>query len=316
MSSLPLIIVNPASAGGHTRRSWASTASDLGTHFGAFNCEFTNKRGDARRIALREALGGRRLIVACGGDGTISDVANGILESDREVALGILPSGTGGDFRRTLGISTRTAEAARVLKCGRTKLMDVGRITYLNHEGVEESRYFLGVASFGLSGEVIERVKANRPGWLPKGSANWLSGKLLYAVAMLQTTISSEHTEVWVQLDERTERRLKLANLCVANARYFGGGMKIAPEAKMNDGQFDVITIGDLSATKILANAYKLYAGTHLGIEHVYQSSAKRVTARPVEKNLRVAIEVDGELPGHLPASCEILPGALRVRCP
>jgi diacylglycerol kinase (ATP) len=308
MTSLPLIIVNPSSARGATGDAWPGMAADLATHFGAFNCAFTKKRGDAAKLAARGASEGRRLIVACGGDGTISEAANGILQSGADMSLGILPSGTGGDFQKSLNIPSRVADAARALRDGRTRRMDVGRITYVNHSGEQESRYFLGVASFGMSGEVIRRVKQR--------DSKWLSGKASYALSMLQTTLAAQSTSVMIQLDERRERRLTVANLCIANARYFGGGMKIAPEAKLNDGQFDIITIGDLSALKILANAHQLYLGTHLGMQHVHHSQAKRVTARPAMKDEKIALEVDGELPGHLPASFEILPRALRVRCP
>jgi diacylglycerol kinase (ATP) len=316
MTSLPLIIVNPASAGSSTHSSWPAMASDLATHFGAFNCVFTERPGDGRRLAELGAKEGRHLIIACGGDGTISEVANGILESGCDVELGILPSGTGGDFRRTLNIPARAADAARVLRNGRTRRIDVGRATYLNHEGAEESRYFLGVASLGMSTDIIERVKASSSRWLPAARSGWLGGKLSFAVATAQTTLASPKTTVVVQLDDGREHRLSVSNLCVANARYFGGGMKVAPEAKLDDGQFDVVTINDLSALKILTNAHKLYRGTHLEMEEVYQSRAKVVAARAARKDKEVAIEIDGELAGRLPATFKILPKALRVRCP
>jgi diacylglycerol kinase (ATP) len=312
--SLPLVIVNPASARNATRDSWSSMASDLRTHFGPFNPVFTERPGDGRRLALRGAQEGRRLIIACGGDGTISEVANGIMESGEPVELGVLPSGTGGDFRRTLGISSRTADAARVLRTGRTRLMDVGRVSYQNHDGETEARYFLGVASFGMSSEVIERVKESGQGWLPGTLAGWLSGRISFAVATLQTTLWSNNTIVRLQLDGGTERRLTVANLCVANAKYFGGGMKIAPDARLNDGRFDIITIGDLDAMQILGNAPRLYFGKHLSMQQVHHTLARRLTARPAVDDEKVAIEIDGELPGRLPATFEILPGALRVR--
>ena len=111
MSYLPLVIVNPASARNSTRDAWPKIASDLRTHFGPFQCAFTEGPGDGRRLAARAAREGRRLIIACGGDGTAGEVANGILEAGNECELGLLPSGTGGDFRRTLGIPRRTADA-------------------------------------------------------------------------------------------------------------------------------------------------------------------------------------------------------------
>jgi diacylglycerol kinase (ATP) len=318
MQTLPLVIVNPASARGATAHEWPALAHALATHFGPFNCAFTTRAGEGRAIAEREARAGRSLLIACGGDGTISEVANGILQAGtRGTELGILPSGTGGDFRRTLRIPARAVDAAHALRAGRTRAIDVGRVTYINHTGETESRFFLGVSSCGLSSKVIERVKKERDGWLPVRRSRMLGGgKISFAVATLQTTLSSENTTLRIRLDERPERRLTVANFCVANARYFGGGMKIAPDAKINDGRFDCIVIGDLSALDILSNGYKLYTGTHLNLRKVYQAHARRVTVHPAKNNDHVALEVDGELPGHLPATFEIMPKALRVRCP
>jgi YegS/Rv2252/BmrU family lipid kinase len=316
MSLLPLVIVNPASARGATESVWPAMASDLRTHFGPFNCVFTEGTGEGRRLAAVGARGGRRLIIACGGDGTISEVANGILESGAEAELGILPSGTGGDFRRSLNLPTKTAAAARVLRRGRTRRMDVGRVTYLNHAGAEESRYFLGVASFGMSPAIIERVKTESAGWLQSGPLRRMGGKLSFAIATLRTTLDTQATTVRVQLDEEPELRLTVRNLCVANSRYFGGGMKIAPEALLDDGRFDVISIGDMDALAVITNAPKLYLGKHLDMLQVQHGRAQRIVARPARLDERVAIEVDGELPGRLPATFEILPAALNVRCP
>ncbi len=314
--NLPLVIINPASASGATGDAWAGIASELRTHFGAFNRAFTEGPGHASEIAAEAARKGVKLIVACGGDGTISEVANGILDSGRDVELGIVPSGTGGDFRRTLGIPNRSRDAARILRTGRTYQIDVGRITFAKENGIEESRYFLGVASFGMSAEVIERVKQGEPEWFPSRGPKWLTGRLSFGASMLQTAMQSPSTRVVVQLDDEHEHHLTVANLCVANARYFGGGMKIAPEAKLTDGKFDIVTIGDLGPLKIMTNAPRLYLGGHLGMKEVNHALAKKVVARAADKNTEIALEVDGELPGRLPATFQVIPHALRVRCP
>ncbi|HVF54640.1 MAG TPA: diacylglycerol kinase family protein [Pyrinomonadaceae bacterium] len=313
MSPLPLVIINPASAGGATADAWPRAASDLRRHFGPFNCAFTAGRGDAAAIAAREARAGRRFIVACGGDGTISEVANGILQSGAAAELGILPSGTGGDFRRTLGIPTQIAEAALVLRRGRTQSVDAGRVTYMNERGEEESRFFLNVASFGMGGEVIRRVKENDR--LAVGGAAMLGGRASFALAALQTTLTFSKPSVRVRIDEGPESQMVVTNFCVANARYFGGGMKIAPEARLNDGLFDVVAIGDLATLSVIANSYRVYLGTHLGMRDVRHAPARRVEAKPAA-GVDVSLEVDGELVGRLPATFEILPRALRVRCP
>jgi diacylglycerol kinase (ATP) len=312
---LPLIIVNPESAGGSTRAAWPGIVSDLRSHFGPFTIAFTERPGQGIELAADAARKAVKFIIACGGDGTISEVANGILQSGTSAELGILPSGTGGDFRRTLEIPTRTRDAAQILRKGQTRLIDVGRVTYLNSAGVEDMRYFLGVASFGMSAAVIGRVKESGPEWLPAKGPRWLTGRISFGASMLKTAMQSPATKVIVGLDGAHEQHLTVANFCVANARYFGGGMKIAPDAKLTDGYFDVVAIGDLGARKILTNAPRVYLGSHLSMDQVHHALAMKVVARPAAKDEEVAVEIDGELPGRLPATFQILPGALRVRC-
>ncbi|MDQ2854914.1 MAG: diacylglycerol kinase family lipid kinase [Acidobacteriota bacterium] len=313
---LPLVIVNPESAGGWTRAAWPRIASDLRSHFGPFAIAFTEQPGQAVELASDAARKGTKFIIACGGDGTISEVANGILQSATTAELGILPSGTGGDFRRTLEISTRTRDAADILRNGQTRLIDVGRVTYINPAGVEDTMYFLGVASFGMSAAVIERVKESGPEWLPAKAPKWLTGRLSFGASMLQTAMQSPATKVVVHLDDEHERHLTVANFCVALARYFGGGMKIAPDAKLTDGLFDVVCIGDMGARKIITNAPRVYLGSHLSLDQVHHTLAKKIGVRTAAKDEVIALEIDGELPGHLPATFQILPAALRVRCP
>ncbi len=308
-NALPLVIVNPKSAGGATELRWARTASDLAKNFGAFEVEFTRHGGHAAEIAKKSAENGRRFIVACGGDGTINEVANGILQSRTNAELGILPSGTGGDFRRTLDIPGAPREAAEYLRDGVTKKIDVGKVTFINHRGEMASRYFLNVSSFGLSASINERVKT-------KDALKWLSGKAKFAISTLQEVLDSEFTTVKVSIDGAAEKLLNTTNFCVANARYFGGGMKIAPDAKLDDGFFDVVNIGDIKTGKILFNAYKLYNGSHLSLSEVKHKNAERVEVRPATDGETIRIETDGELPGRLPALYEIVPLALKVRVP
>jgi diacylglycerol kinase (ATP) len=315
--TLPLVIVNPASADGATRDAWPKIASDLRTHFGAFSVAFTEAAGHGRQLAAEAAKQDTKLIIACGGDGTISEVVNGILESNKETELGVLPSGTGGDFRRTLRMPNNVAAAARALRNGRTRTIDAGRVTFMNDSGERETRFFINVASFGMSTAVLDKTASGEAKkWIPGFAPRKLSSKLSYAAATVQTTLSSTPTEVHVQLDEQPERRLRVAEFCVANARYYGGAMKIAPDAKLDDGQFDIITIGDASAFRILANSPRLYFGAHLRMNEVTHALAKQVVARSVKKDEEVRVELDGEVVGRLPATFQIIPLALRVRCP
>ena len=296
---MSVVIVNPSSASGSTGEAWPQIASDLRSQFGSFRVMFTKHRGDAAALASEAARKGAKMIIACGGDGTISEVANGILSSGKDVELGILPSGTGGDFRRTLEIPSQSRAAARVLSTGRTVKIDVGRVSYTDHNGTEAMRYFVGVASCGMSTKVIERVKNERSS---------------FAASLLKTAMRNEPTRIVVQLDDARERHLVISNLCVANARYFGGGMKIAPDAKLTDGKFDVIGIGDLSALKIFTSAPRVYTGSHLSMPEVSHALARKVIVRAADRASAVALEVDGELPGRLPATFQIIDQVLRVR--
>ena len=311
---LPLVIVNPHSASGATRERWSGIASDIRTHFGPFNVAFTKSRGDGANLARRGVESGRRLIIACGGDGTINEVANGILESGEDVELGILPSGTGGDFRRSIDIPQGTREAARALKTGDTKRIDVGRVTFHDHDGREVSRYFLNVSSVGLAASIIERVKTSSPAnWLP---IQGLRGKASFALSTLQEVFGIEYATVRVRIDDSEERGLNTINFCVANARYFGGGMLIAPDAKLDDGQFDVVNIGDLGTMKVLLNAHRLYLGTHVNLPEVRVRRARRIEISAADPKCEIHLETDGELPGRLPAVYEIVPRALSLRIP
>lgn len=311
---LPLVIVNPKSASGSTRENWSAIASDLRTHFGPFQVAFTKGPANGIELAKRSAEEGRKFIIACGGDGTINEIANGILLSNTDCELGIFPSGTGGDFRRTLGIPSELREAARALREGQTRSIDVGKVTFQNKDNQPVSRFFLNISSFGLAASIIERVKSSTSlKWLPLDT---IRGRASFALSTLQEVVGLDSTRVRVKIDDGEETPLTTVNFCVANARYFGGGMMIAPEAKLGDGFLDIINIGDIKTAKIVLNAYTLYRGTHLDLPEVKDTLAKRIEARPFNDTDEVHIEVDGELLGKLPAIYEVVAGALRVRTP
>ena len=311
---VPLVIVNPKSASGSTRENWAATASDLRAHFGPFSVAFTKSPGDGVTIAQRAAEEGRDFIIACGGDGTINEVANGILRSGGNCELGVLPSGTGGDFRRTLKMPHTNRDAAAALRDGVTRTIDVGKVTFDDHNGEKTSRYFVNVSSAGLAAEVIRRVKGAKVfNWLP---IEQLRGKANFAVSTLQEIVEMEPSLLRVRFDDGDEHSLQTIAFCVANSRFFGGGMLIAADAKLDDGLLDVINIGDISTVGLLLNAHTLYRGTLGNLDEVKVTRAKKIEISTTDPDREVHIETDGELPGKLPATYEIVPNALRVRMP
>src|SRR3990172_3925413 len=228
-SPAPLVIVNPASRGRRGASDWPAAASALRSHFGGFECRFTRGPGDAARIAREEAARGRALLVAFGGDGTISECAQGILESGTQAELGILPHGTGGDLVRSLALPTRLADAARALRRGRTVTIDVGRVVF--EDGREKS--FVNSASFGLSAEVARRVSGREGGG--------------YLAETVKAASEYRHPEIELTVDSGPRRRLRITTVSLHNGRFFGGGMKMAPEARLTDGLLDLVVVRKLS---------------------------------------------------------------------
>jgi YegS/Rv2252/BmrU family lipid kinase len=303
----PLVIVNPRSGGGLTDKQWARVRGALTEGLGELDSAFTSGPRDASVIAAREAGGGRRLILALGGDGTISEVADGVLAAGAgattEIAL--IPRGTGGDFRRTLDLPHDPGAAARHLRDARARPVDAGRVRYRTPEGGEGIRHFVNVASFGFSSAVASRANA---------SSKRFGGRLAFFGATVRALFSYENTDVWLSLDGRPRERHRLLMAAVGNGRFFGGGMKICPEARLDDGALDLVAVGDFSRTDVLTRIGRLYEGTHLTLEDVASARVTSLTAEPVDAALRIPVELDGETPGFLPATFDVLPGALRVR--
>jgi YegS/Rv2252/BmrU family lipid kinase len=233
--------------------------------------------------------------VAFGGDGTISETVRGILASGRPAELGILPHGTGGDLARSLELPTRLADAARALRRGRSVSIDVGRVKLA--DGSEKS--FVNSASFGLSAEVARRVGAGEGG---------------YIAETLRAASAYHHPEVELALDDRPPKRVRITTVSLHNGRYFGGGMKMAPEAELADGLLDLVVVRKLSLAKLVRESPLLYLGAHLGLPAVEHGRVRSIEARAADSASVVPIEIDGELAGSLPARFEILPRALRLR--
>lgn len=293
---LPLVIVNPTSRGGEAARDWPKAAAALRTHFGAFECRFTEHPRHAVRIAREAAERGRSLLLTFGGDGTISETARGILESGKPVELGILPHGTGGDLVRSLALPLRPADAARALRRGTTVSIDVGRVVFA--DGVERS--FINSASFGLSAEVARRVNRRADRSYPRET--------------VRAALDYVFPEVGIALDGKASRRVPITTVSVHNGRFFGGGMKMAPEASVTDGRLDVVVVRKLAVTRLLRYAPLLYLGAHLGLAEVEHGRCHRLEASPVHPGDSIPVEVDGEVERFLPAIFEIRPRALRVR--
>ena len=301
----PLIIVNPRSGGGLSQRRWAALVGPITDGLGPVDARFTEAKGDGRRIAHEEAAAGRGLIVAMGGDGTISEVADGILAAGGTSELGIIPRGTGGDFRRTLDLADDPGEASRRIRDTPARLVDAGRVSFVADDGSLAERHFVNVVSFGFSSDVARRANT---------SSKRLGGRVAFLAATVRSLVSYDNADVLVSIDDQPERRMSVLLAAVGNGRFFGGGMKICPEALLDDGLLDLVIVGNLGRAGVMANIHRIYSGMHLTMKEVQGARVRRMKVVPADRAAKIPLEVDGETPGHLPASFELLRGALRVR--
>jgi diacylglycerol kinase (ATP) len=237
-----------------------------------------------------------------GGDGSVNDVANGIAGRD-EVEIAVIARGTGWDLVRTYGIPRDLDQAAAVALEGAVREIDLGRVSYRSWAGEETAAYFANVASAGMSGAIAQRANE---------TSKALGGKASYLWATLAVFARWQVGDVRVSVDEET-RAGRMHDVVVANGRYFGGGMMICPEAEPDDGQFDVLLIGDLTKRDLLVTLPKTYKGKHL--PHP-KAELLRGAAVTVDAPEPLPIELDGEQPGTTPARFEVVPRALRLRVP
>jgi diacylglycerol kinase (ATP) len=304
------VIVNPKSQGGRLGKRWSEVAETIGRAF-PFDDAITRAPGDATRLTREALRAGVERVVAIGGDGTINEVVGGFFDDAGvpiapNATMAILPFGTGGDFRRTLAMPTELAAAARVIAANHRRRIDVGRITFVSTSGARVHRMFVNISSFGVSG-VVDRLV---------NESDKRLGRLSFMIATARATWSYRNQRVQLTFDGKDRVEATINTVAVANGRYFGGGMMVAPDAELDDGRFDVIAIGDLGFADLLKSGRRLYQGTHLSMDKVTARRAQVVEAEPLEPGAVVELDVDGESPGRLPARFELLPGALWMVAP
>ena len=304
-----LFIVNPTSGGGRAGREWASIESWLPSTGMSFEVAMTERSMHAIEIAEEAVRRSRPVVVAVGGDGTLNEVVNGFFHNGAPIPttsrLAMVPIGTGGDFRRTLGIPLDHRAAVDVITKGIPRRLDVGAVTYEANAGGTQTRHFINIADAGYGGEVVHRVNKGRK----------RTGGLTFTITALQALFAYGNKRMHVVIDGEA-RDVVAQQVVVANGQYFGGGMKMAPTASLTDGVFDVIIIGDVGKIDTLRGMGDIRQGKHLDqrksslFELLY---GKRIE---VTSPSRVRIDVDGEDPGMLPAIFEMQAGSIEFITP
>jgi len=300
-----LLIVNPRSANGATGRHWHAIEQQLRSRLPLpFDVALTERPGHATAIA-RQAASRYGQVVALGGDGTVNEVVNGLIADDRpirpDLALGIIPRGTGADFVRTLGIPHDLEGAVERLVAANVRQIDVGKARYRAPDGIEAVRYFINEAEVGVGAAICERV--NR-------SSKMLGGRFSFLRAILATMLGYQSQFVTLCLDGGPAQRALLTNVWIANGAYSGGGIHMATRACLDDGLLDVVRVGHLSLLEKIARLRRLYSATVTHLPKVVYVTARRIEA---ESEAPVPVETDGEAIGTLPATFQLIGERLKV---
>ena len=288
---MPLaLLVNPASAHGRTLKLLPDLERELDARRIPFRVERTRGLEDGVERALRAAEGDETPVVVSG-DGLVGAVGGALAGSD--TPLGIVPGGRGNDLARVLGIPSEPAAAVEMLAAGQTRRIDVGEVN---------GKRFLGIVSVGFDSE------ANRLA----NETKWLRGNLVYAYAGVRTLFGWKPARFTIRVGEERERFTGYS-VSVANSKAFGGGMFVAPDADLSDGEFDVVTVGEVGKLRFLGNLPKVFKGTHVGEDEVRVFRASRLE---LSASRAFPVYADGEHLTDLPATLRVLPRALSVIVP
>ena len=303
-----IVIVNPQAGNGRTEKIWPNIESALEKSIGSFEVLQTTCRGDATDLSRKILKEDAARIVAVGGDGHLNEVLNGFIENDlpvnAESRLSFVMTGTGCDFQRSLGISGKWQNAVAELKDAKVRKIDVGKVTYTAADKTQKIRYFDNIASFGLSGAVDHCLEHSR-------LRDYLGGSPLFLWATIKTVFTHPNQSIRFRIDDGPEEEICSRLGLLANGRYFGGAMHAAPEAELDNGLLDLLMLKEISVAKFLWHLPKIYKGTHLKIPEIFFQKVRKFTA---ESSEQVILDIDGESPGYLAATFEVLPKILNLQ--
>jgi len=303
-ASVTAVIYNPAAGAGRVGRRWAQLEAALRGVLGDVVFLPTAGVGGGAAAADAALQRGYTRLFSLGGDGTHNEVVNGVMRGggSEAVSLALLPAGTGGDFARMFGLPRDPVAAATHALAATPRALDVGRMQMTGCDGTED-KYFVNIASFGMSGLVDKLVNE-----APKT----LGGRASFFIGTLRALARYKPATVRVTIDGQTLPDFQVNVMAVANGRYFGGGMFMAPDADPGDGFFDVVAIEAAPPLRALRLAPRIYNGTHIATDLVRSFRAREVVAETVGPH-PAYIDLDGEAPGTLPATFTMVPRALTL---
>ena len=302
----PLLVVNPKSGGGATGRTFGSTKDTGERVLGKVDVAMTEHAGHGIQLAREGALAGHPLVIAVGGDGTFHEVVNGLMQAKRDTRVAMIAQGTGGDFRKSLGLEHRLDKYLDAIKSGNERPLDVGKFS----GGGKDAHYFVNILSAGMGG-LVDRYVAD--------ASRTLGGSAAYFGASLKALINAKLGNVRATVThqgETAEHRLRSFMIAICNGRFFGGGMHVAPMAKIDDGVLELVALGATSKLGFAMTSRGIYTGKHIGTGGTVHLRGEKIMLDLANEDARAVylLDVDGEPMGGLPLTVEVVPKALMLR--
>lgn len=301
------VIFNPTAGGGMANKLRSKILAGITKRFGNdYSLSETHFAGEATMLSRNAITNGNGLIIAVGGDGTIQEVVNGFFNDgvviNPHCELGIIDCGTGSGLAQSLNLPDSIENQIDMIYEEKACAIDVGRVGFRNRDDQKEQRIFVSECQLGIGSAVVEGVQSKH---------KRLGGTLAFGSIAFQKAIGYKAQTISLQFDNQEKTTEKLIGIVIGNGNYCGGGMRLTPNAQLNDGLLDVLTIHDMNVITRLINFPKIYWGKHVHSPHFNIRQCKKVI---IDCEEPIQIAADGEMLSMTPCEIEILPAALKVR--
>jgi YegS/Rv2252/BmrU family lipid kinase len=274
----------------------------------SYTIETTQYAGHAREIAAQAVIAGYRKIISAGGDGSLNETLNGIMhaatalseDEKKKLRLGVIPIGTGNDFIRTTGSPATIAGIRKSIENDQTIIIDIGQVSYFSEIKTAQQRYFVNVADIGLGGYVAKRLNQ---------SSRFLTPFLTYQKAIIQSLLAYRKINLTAKIDDFKYQGNTML-IAVANGKYFGSGIGIAPEADPTNGKFSVIIVGNASKWEYIRNIGDARKCKPLKLKEIIYRQAEHIFIE--SKDGEMPVDMDGEFIGYGPVEIHVIPAMIR----
>ena len=265
--------------------------------------------GHAIELSNKAAEEGFNYIICLGGDGSLNEVVNGVMQAKNrnkefDIKVGALPFGTGNDFIKTIKSPHTFSGIKKLIDDDSSKEIDLGIVQFKDLSGVDCSRYFINITDIGIGGVVVQKLC---------NYSNAMGASIKYLMAIFNTLLTYRNQPVKAVADGFTFEG-KVKNFVIANGKYFGSGIGIAPDAEVDDGKFEIVILAEASLIDFLKFSVTFKKCEKIDHPQIIYKSAKEITVESL--SLPQPIDMDGEFIGYSPMKIKILPKAISFLCP